>query len=61
MILFGMWVKVNFHLFKEHSRKEGTGFSGSDVECARLAGAAANTAATVSVTYSSAHTITGFH
>ena len=42
------------------SKKEGTGFSGSDVECARLAGAAANTAATVSVTYSSAHTITGF-
>ena len=42
------------------SRKEGTGFSGSDVECARLVGAAANTAATVSVTYSTAHTITGF-
>ena len=40
------------------SRKEGSGFSGSDVECARLAGVGINST-TVSVTYSSAHQITG--
>jgi len=40
------------------SRKEGTGFSGSDVEVARLAGVGSST--TVSVTYSTAHMVTGF-
>tara|TARA_B100001063_G_C16720676_1_gene533381 strand:+ start:346 stop:1164 length:819 start_codon:yes stop_codon:yes gene_type:complete len=40
------------------SRKEGTSFNGTDTEAARLAGVGSST--TVSVTYSSAHTITGF-
>ena len=43
--------------FQGTSRKEGSGFSGSDVECARLAGVGSST--TVSVTYSTAHSISG--
>jgi hypothetical protein len=40
------------------SRKEGTSFNGTDTEAARLAGVGSST--TVSVTYSTAHMITGF-